>query len=54
MSDSSQLPKISSTSEKEPEPKGPNLIVLYVLLALGIAGAIIFAVMVVRPFYLRR
>ena len=40
--------------EQEPEPKGPNLILIYALLALGILTAMAFAAAIVRPFYLRR
>jgi hypothetical protein len=39
---------------EESEPKGPNILLLYALLALGMLGAIVFALLVVRPFYLRR
>ena len=38
----------------EPESKGPNLFLLYGLLALGLLAAMAFAVMVIFPFYLRR
>ena len=40
--------------DEEPEPKSPNLILLYTLLAAAILGAIAFAAMIVWPFYLRR
>jgi hypothetical protein len=40
--------------EDEPESKGPNLFVLYGILALGLLAAMGFAAMVVYPFYLRR
>jgi hypothetical protein len=43
-----------SSEVEESEPKGPNIILLYVLLALGMLAAIVFALLVVRPFYLRR
>jgi hypothetical protein len=36
------------------ENKGPNLILLYALVALGLLAAMAFAAMVVWPFYLRR
>ncbi len=48
---------MNNEKEKEDAPsgdKGPNLILLYALLALGILGAMVFAAMVVYPFYLRR
>jgi hypothetical protein len=44
----------SRESGPETEPKGPNLILLYALLALGLLAAAGFAAMVVWPFYLRR
>jgi len=44
----------SPDAERESEPKGPNLILLYALLALGLLAAAGFAAMVVWPFYLRR
>jgi hypothetical protein len=40
--------------EEEPEPKGPNIVVLYALLVLGLLAAMGFAWMVVLPFYHRR
>jgi len=40
--------------ESDQEPKGPNLILLYALLALALLGAMAFAAMIVWPFYLRR
>lgn len=36
------------------EKKGPNLLLLYTLLALGLAAAIGIALLIVYPFYLRR
>lgn len=41
-------------SDHEPPSKGPNLVVLYVMLALALIAAISFALAIVRPFYLRR
>jgi hypothetical protein len=42
-------------SEQEEEPsKGPNLVLLYSLIALALVAAIGFAMMIVMPFYLRR
>ena len=43
----------SGRDEEEPEPKGPNLVLLYALLALGLLAAMGFAAMVVLPFYHR-
>lgn len=40
--------------EDEPEPKGPNIVLLYALLALGLLAAMGFAWMVILPFYHRR
>jgi hypothetical protein len=53
---SSLTPKPDSSQELEPEEKskGPNLILLYTLLALGLLAAMAFAAMVIWPFYLRR
>jgi hypothetical protein len=39
--------------EDGPETKGPNIVVLYALLALGLLAAMGFAWMVVLPFYHR-
>jgi hypothetical protein len=53
----SNLPKKPDTApelEPEQEQKGPNLILLYALLALALLGAIAFAAMIVWPFYLCR
>jgi hypothetical protein len=44
----------AAQEEKEPEQKGPNLILLYALLALALMTAIALAVTIVWPFYLRR
>jgi hypothetical protein len=53
---SSLAPKTEPSQELEPEDKskGPNLILLYALLALGLLAAMAFAAMVVWPFYVRR
>ena len=40
--------------EDEQENKGPNLILLYSLLALALIAAIAFAALVVWPFYAKR
>ncbi len=39
--------------QEAPSP-GPNLVLLYSLIALALAAAIGFAVMIVLPFYNRR
>ena len=41
-------------TEDEPVSKGPNIAVLYALLALGLLAAMGFAWMVILPFYHRR
>jgi hypothetical protein len=40
--------------EADQENKGPNLILLYSLLALALIAAITFAALVVWPFHTRR
>lgn len=48
-------PEDKDTQSIQDEPNsGPNLILLYGLIALALAAAIGFALMIVRPFYLRR
>ena len=42
------------SAEDEPEPKSPNIALLYALLALGLLAAMGFAWMVILPFYHRR
>lgn len=50
----SQLDPQPQTDHEETPAKGPNLVVLYLLLALALIAAISFAVAIVWPFYLRR
>ncbi len=38
----------------EEPAQGPNLVLLYSLIALALAAAIGLAALIVRPFYLRR
>ena len=46
---------VQTTHEDDPpEPKSPNLILLYTLLALGFLGAMAVAAMIVWPFYQHR
>jgi hypothetical protein len=52
MSDPEILPP--ENSKPEPSPAGPNLTLLYTLIALALAAAIGFAMLIVRPFHLRR
>jgi len=40
--------------EERETGKGPNLFVLYALLALALLGAMAVAAMIVWPFYMRR
>jgi len=54
MSNLAHKPESSQELEPEEERKGPNLILLYALLALGLLAAMTFAAMVVWPFYVRR
>jgi uncharacterized protein HemX len=39
---------------EEPRSQGPNLVLLYSLIALALAAAIGFALMIVMPFHHRR
>ena len=39
--------------EEEAESKGPNLFLIFFLLAMAILVAMAFAAMIVYPFYLR-
>jgi hypothetical protein len=52
---SNLAPKQDSLAEEEEnEQKGPNLILIYALLALALLAAMAFAAMIVWPFYVRR
>ncbi|HEX8813303.1 MAG TPA: hypothetical protein VF742_15040 [Terracidiphilus sp.] len=42
------------SENKETEGRGPNLVLIYGLIALGFLVAMIFAAMIVLPFYHRR
>ena len=54
MSDIEQRPA-SRPSDPDDEPsQGPNLTLLYSLIALALAAAIGFALLIVLPFYHRR
>ena len=53
MSNPVQGPRDPSDS-KPAVSKGPNLVLIYSLLALGLLAAMAFAAMVIWPFYLRR
>lgn len=41
-------------AEDNDQPKGPNLVLIYSLLALALAAAIAVALLIVFPFYMRR
>jgi hypothetical protein len=41
-------------SGEEAPSQGPNLVLIYSLVALALAAAIGFAIMIVLPFYQRR
>lgn len=48
-------PPVAPEGEPEDQPsKGPNLVLLYGLLALALVAAIGFAMLIVLPFYHRR
>jgi hypothetical protein len=52
-------PVQSETAQSQPDPEdsrssGPNLVLLYSLIALALAAAIGFALMIVIPFHHRR
>ncbi len=53
MNNSEKPARASSPGEDTPA-KGPNLVLIYSLLALALVAAIGFAVAIVWPFYLRR
>jgi hypothetical protein len=40
--------------EEEEESRGPNLVLIYTLMALALIAAIGFAALIVLPFYHRR
>lgn len=44
----------NSTGQPQEPAQGPNLVLLYSLIALALVAAIGFAVMIVFPFYIRR
>jgi hypothetical protein len=54
MSNLPEKPDTAPGLESEQEQKGPNLILLYTLLALALLGAMAVAAMIVWPFYVRR
>jgi hypothetical protein len=54
MSDPEPLLPVSNASKPDAHSQGPNLTLLYSLIALALAAAIGLAVMIVLPFYQRR
>jgi hypothetical protein len=54
MNKTAEKPEDPSELEPEIENKGPNLVLLYSLLAFGLLVAMGFAAMIVWPFYLRK
>ena len=47
-------PGLNAPEENDEPSSGPNLFVIYGLIALAIVAAIGFACMIVFPFYIRR
>jgi hypothetical protein len=47
-------PDTNPTNQEEGPSQGPNLVLLYSLIALALVVAIGFALMIVFPFYMRR
>jgi len=47
-------PKTNPANEEEEPSQGPNLVLLYSLIALALVAAIGFAMTIVFPFYIRR
>ena len=54
MSDPQRNEKAAADTEDEAPSQGPNLVLLYSLLALALVAATGFALMIVLPFYHRR
>jgi hypothetical protein len=44
----------STPEEKDKSSSGPNLVLIYSLIALALVAAIGLALLIVMPFYLRR
>lgn len=50
-----ERPSVEPIQDQQEEPnKGPNLVLIYGMLALALAAAIGFALLIVAPFYQRR
>lgn len=54
MSEDRLTPESPEASEQESSSQGPSLVLLYLLVALALAAAIGFALLIVLPFYRRR
>ncbi len=54
MSDPQQPQTGPDDQGDDPPSEGPNLILIYSLIALALAAAIGFALLIVLPFHLRR
>jgi len=54
MNELERRPANSGEESESGQAKGPNLVVIYGLVALALAAAIGFALLIVLPFYHRR
>jgi hypothetical protein len=54
MSDLDQKPASGHESDEDSQSKGPNLVLLYSLIAFALVAAICLAGLIVLPFYRRR
>ncbi len=54
MSDLEQKPESGREPEDDAPSQGPNLVVIYSLIAFALLAAIFLAGMIVLPFYRRR
>jgi hypothetical protein len=54
MSEPEQKPESSQEPEEDSPSKGPNLVLLYSLIAFALVAAIFLAGLIVLPFYRRR
>jgi hypothetical protein len=54
MSDPDRLPSGSGDESQDSQPQGPNLKLIYSLIALALVAAIGIAMTIVLPFYHRR
>ncbi len=54
MSEPERQTGLSKDGPEQGRDQGPNLVLLYSLLALALAAAIGFALLIVLPFYRRR